>query len=477
VRADERPEPGPAGEQASGGPADLAADDPAAPDRAAADPAATADELARLRAERDALQSRLDALEHKAHRQGRIRATAVGVLVVITCLSLVAGVVGVWARRNFLDTDRFVERVGPLAEDPAVQEVVTARLTDQLMVVIDPRELFEEVLPERGQLLAAPLANAVEGFVRDRVATFVRSDAFRRLWVGAATVAHRTAVRVVRDESDVVTAGGGQVTLNLVPVVNEVLARITAASPEILGREVDLPDVTLDDVPEAAVARIEDALGVDLGEDFGQFTVYDDGTLEAAQQAVSLADRLVVLLLGLALVCAALALWLSHRRRRTLLQISVAVAVGMVLIRRVGFRVDEEVAALPPTPEGRRALAVVAEQFLDPLTTFALWTLTGAALVAGVAVLTADYPWVVALRRRVAGLWDVATATAGRRARDEATVSWIAAHRDQLLAGGAVAGLAILWWGDLSWLGLLLVVALVGAFELAVHRIALTPSG
>jgi hypothetical protein len=176
VQADERPEPGSASE-----PTEIE------PGPATADP--VADELSRLRAERDALRSRLDALEHKAHRQGRIRATAVGVLVVLTCLSLVAGVVGVWARRNFLDTDRFVERVGPLAEDPAVQDVVTARLTGQLMVVIDPRELFEEVLPERGQLLAAPLANAVEGFVRDRVATFVRSDEFRRLWVGAATVA------------------------------------------------------------------------------------------------------------------------------------------------------------------------------------------------------------------------------------------------------------------------------------------------
>jgi hypothetical protein len=36
---------------------------------------------------------------------------------------------------------------------------------------------------------------------------------------------------------------------------------------------------------------------------------------------------------------------------------------------------------------------------------------------------------------------------------------------------GAVAGLLILWFADLSWAGLLVVLALVGAFELAVYRI------
>jgi hypothetical protein len=88
-----------------------------------------------------------------------------------------------------------------------------------------------------------------------------------------------------------------------------------------------------------------------------------------------------------------------------------------------------------------------------------------------VAVLTADYPWAVSLRRRVGGLWALAVTTTGERARDEATVAWIGDHRDALLAAGAVVGLVILWFADLSWLGLLVVLALVGAFELAVYRI------
>ena len=43
---------------------------------------------------------------------------------------------------------------------------------------------------------------------------------------------------------------------------------------------------------------------------------------------------------------------------------------------------------------------------------------------------------------------------------------------DRLRIGGAVVGLVLLWWLDLSWLGLLLLALLVGGYELVVHRLA-----
>jgi hypothetical protein len=424
-----------------------------------------------LRAERDELRSEVDVLKRRTTRRGAFRRVVVGFLVVVSCLSLVAGVIGGWARRNFLDTDRFVDRVGPLIDEPSVQEALTVRLTDQLMTLIDPRELFREALPERGQILAVPLANAVEGFVRDRVASFVQSDEFERLWVGAATLAHEAAVRVLEGESEAVLAENGRVTLNLLPAVNAVLQRVTAASPEILGREVDLPDVSVDDVPDVVIARLEDRLGVDLDDGFGRFTVYDQGRLEAVQDGVELFDRLVVVSLPAGLLLAGLAVWLSKRRRRTLLQLSFGLALGMILIRRSSFRLQDDVAALPPTSQGRRAAGAALEQFLQPLTTFAAWTLAALCLIAAVAVLTGDYPWVVGLRRRVAALWARATGTAAERARDEATVAWVRDHRDGLLVLGALGGLALLWATTLSWAGLLLVLGLVGAFELVVYRV------
>lgn len=428
-------------------------------------------ELAALRAERDALRAEVESLKDAPKQPRWWRQSTAALLVALACSVLTASVVGLWARRNFLDTDRFVERAGPLIEEPAVRAALSTRLTEQVVTLVDPEALFREALPERGQILAAPLANAVEGFVAEHVETFVGSDEFDRLWVGAITRAHQGAVRVLRDESDAVTADDGQITLNLLPVVDAVLARITEGSPEILGRQVDLPDITVDDVPEAAITRIEDALGVDLGDDFGQFTVYDDGTLTAAQDAISLFDRFVVVLLPLGVALAALALWLSRRRRRTLLQLCAGLVIGMVLVRRVGFRLHDEVAALPPRPQGREAAGLTLDAFLHPLTSFGSWVIAGALAVAAVALVTGDHAWAVALRHRSAVLWGRAVETTSERARDEATVVWISEHRDALLVAGGVVGLAVLWWADLSWFGLLALLALGGAYALVVQRI------
>jgi len=404
---------------------------------------------------------------------GRWRRAGVALLVVLSCVTLVGGVVGLWARRNFLDTDRFVERVGPLIDDPAVQTAVSVRVTDQVMRLVDPQALFQDALPERGRVLAVPLSNAVEGFVGDRVVAFLQTDQAERVWRTAVTLAHGTAVRVLRDESDAVVAADGQVTLDLLPVVNGVLQELTSSTPELFGRTVELPDVTVDDVPDAVIARLEDRFGVELGDDLGQVTVYDRGRVEAAQDAVRLLDRLAVVLLPLGLLLAAAALWLSRHRRRTLLQLLAGLAIGMVLTRRLAFRVHDSVVDLPPTAEGRGAIGAVVDQFLDPLTTFAALALVGIATVSAAALVTGDHPWAVALRGRVGALRQ--QAASGGDAGADTTVAWVRAHRDGLLVSAALVGLVLLWAADLSWVGLLLLVASLAAVVVVIARVGTPP--
>ena len=88
------------------------------------------------------------------------------------------------------------------------------------------------------------------------------------------------------------------------------------------------------------------------------------------------------------------------------------------------------------------------------------------------AALTGPYGWAVALRRRVGSVGSLVVSTTGERARDETTLAWIGAHRDALLIGGGVAGLAALWLLDVSWLGLLIILGLVAAYAAVVYRVA-----
>jgi phage shock protein PspC (stress-responsive transcriptional regulator) len=81
----------------------------------------------------------------------------------------------------------------------------------------------------------------------------------------------------------------------------------------------------------------------------------------------------------------------------------------------------------------------------------------------------------VALRRRIAALGRASTAAtraAVTRRPDERTAAWVTSHRDALQVGGIVAGIAALLLIDVSWFGLVVLLLVVGGFELAVRRIA-----
>jgi hypothetical protein len=390
-------------------------------------------EQGRLQAEVDGMRAELEATPRK--RAVRTRGVVAVVLVVVTSIVVTVSVTAVWARRNALNTDRWVRTVGPIAEEPAVQQALGGYITDQAMTAIDPQELFESALPERGQILAAPLTSALRGFVNDQVDSFLASDTFQRLWVQINERAHRRVVQVLEgDLPPSLEIQGNDVVLNVVPVLNEVLARIGERSPEIFGRTVDLPTVTVDEIPEEAVQKVESALGRDLPENFGQFTVFDASRLQQVQDTVTLFNRLVVAAVILAIVLIALTLWVSPRRRRTLLQLMVGISLGIVLIRRLGLRLEDDVVDLVK-PENQDAVKVVVGAFVSSLLDATAWILAGAAVIAAIALLTGPYGWAKALRRgTVSGAQAAVNAARSVLSRepDDPVVAWVAAHREIL---------------------------------------------
>ncbi len=168
----------------------------------------------------------------------------------------------------------------------------------------------------------------------------------------------------------------------------------------------------------------------------------------------------------------AAAVAVSRRRRRTGLQLLVGFALALVLIRRLALRATSDVLDLVKVPENEEAVDVVLHAFLDPLLASTQWILIGLLAIIVVLVATGPYPWVVAARDGVVRLVRGATAAAGDVAHQDATVSWIHRNATALYWAGAGVVVVALWWFDLSWLGLLLLVALIGAAELFVYRVA-----
>lgn len=447
------------------------------------DPEQTAEhlreELARVRAERDELRDELTRVEVAVPAdqvsRHRVRRVVAVVLVIASCLSFLTGGIGIWASRNFLDTDVWVERTGPLIDDPDVQAVVSTQLTDAVMELVDPQALFEEVLPERGQLLAGPLSGAVRGFVGDQVAAVVDSDAFGSLWLEVNRRAHAAAVNVLEGNSDVVTAGDQTVTLNLLPIINRVLERIGEVSPELFGRTVDIPTIQVDEIPQSAIDTINARFGTDLPPDFGQITIYDQGKLKELQDAVQLFNRIVWLSVAVFVISTVGALAISVDRRRTLLQLACADVVLLALMRRGAIRAQDQVLELVQVETNEPAVDAVTTAMFSGLfdgTRLLLWLV---AIIIVVALVSGPGRRAVEVRRRV-GAAAVSLASAARdRSADPATTAWLLSHRDLLQVSVGALAVVALWWLDLSWLGVLVVLALAAAGIVLLARLPEPP--
>jgi hypothetical protein len=434
-------------------------------------------DIDQLRAERDALRHEVEVLARRRRRGPRLRGVVAGFLVAVYALTFVASGVGIWLHRNTLNADVWERRVVPMGKDPALQQALSAWATDQIMETVNTRELFQEALPEKAQVLAVPLSSAVRDFVKDRVDRFFASERFERLWSAAAIQAHEQAIRTLRDQRSAVTADSDKVTINLIPLLDAVLNEILGAAPGLVGSDRTIPTVSVEDLPDSARSRLADALGVSLSDDFGTITVYDGGKLSEAQSVVRLFDRLVVGTTLLTMVLLAAALGVSVRRRRTFLQLLGVTAVGCVVVRRLAFLMQSEVLDIIRDNTNRAAVRVVLLGLVAPLTNTAavvLWFLAATALVV---VVTGPYPWAVSLRKRAVELVAVVVAGAGR-AGDEHTRAWVTAHLDALRLAGYGVGVVALWFADLSWLSLMAIAGAVVGWQVLLTRFrAVEPEG
>jgi hypothetical protein len=332
-------------------------------------------------------------------RRRRVRDVLGTVVAIIAILGLSAGVVGVWARRALFDSDGFARHAAQVIREPAVQREVAAALTDEAMQLVDAQATLRRALPDEGALFAAPLAFAASIAVRQAVDELVASDMFADLWVSAATVAQRSALQALDGDGGLVRERNGDLTINLLPALTTVLAQVTAV-PGLLDRST-IPRLAADELPAAARERLEDAFGVDLRDDFGQFTLHDQGGFVALQRSVRIVDPMVDWLLPAGVALAALALWVSVRRRRTLLVLCCGVAAGMLAIRLLAVEVQDLVAGVARSPGAQAAAGAATARFVEPLRDAAAWTLCGAAVLGAVAVSSAGYPWIVAVRRGI----------------------------------------------------------------------------
>jgi hypothetical protein len=437
-------------------------------------------ELQRVKAERQELEARVETLEARPEKRRRLRRIFTPILVALSIVVFTVTVPAAWGARTVLNTDRYVATVAPLADDPAVQASIASRLTDQVFSALDVEGTLSDALAglgERATVLAAPLTTAIRGFVQDQVLKVVQSDAFRTFWVEANRFVHTQVLAILEGESDTVSVVEGKVLLNLLPLVNLALGSIQAVASDLVGRDVTLPQITQGEVPSAAIAKLEQSLGIDLPDDYGQIAVYDSQDLEALQQTLYTFERLLVFLLILIPLLVAASLLVSTRRRRTLIQLATGAAVGLVVVRRIAIITRDSLFDRVDT-ERFPSVRVLTNELMESLFRYTGILLAIVLLTLVIALITGPYPWAVKVRGWIRdGARGIAAAFGGHATPDTARTRWIRDHRDGLMLGGAIVAVLLLLLFDLSLWGFVIAGIVITLYELALSRLGHEPEG
>jgi hypothetical protein len=240
----------------------------------------------------------------------RWRRITVWVLIVLAGLIGLVSALTVWAKRQALDTDKWVATSSRLLEDDEIRGAVSLYLVDQLYENVDVSAELQARLPPEVKPLAGPIAGGLRELSVRAADNLLSRPAVQTLWQGANRRAHEAFIRIVDDEGEFLQTGEGEVVLDLSPIVQQLADRIGLTEEQVEER---------------------------LGPDAGRIVIMEADQLGTVQTAVELIRKLSVWLAIAILVLFALAVYLAKGRRRETLRnvgITLVVVGGLLLVIR-----------------------------------------------------------------------------------------------------------------------------------------------
>ncbi|MER7163858.1 hypothetical protein [Streptomyces lydicus] len=364
-----------------------------------------------------------------------LRYTGATVLLVLAVLLAPLATVATWVSSQISDSSRYVQTVAPLATEPSVQNAVTDRLTNRVVGQVDVQAITNSLaatlqkagapplVVEHTPELAGPLKDALTKTVHKVVSKVVTSDQFSQLWDVANRQAHAAVVKVLTGEGNsAVQARGNAVVLDIGTVVDNVKQHLVDAGFK-KASAIPQPDRTI--------------------------TLLKTDKLQQAQTLMRLLDVLGVWLSVVALVCAALGIWVAPAHRVALLATAIGTGVMMaVLLIALAVLRGVYLDSVPPSALPENAAAAVFDTLVRFLRQSAWTLLVVSVIVALTAALYGPSRAARSVRSGASrGTGSVGRAAARRGMRTGTTGRWLETHRGWttgvVIAGGALA--LILW--------------------------------
>jgi hypothetical protein len=310
-------------------------------------------ELERLRAQVADLRSSPPAAETEAAparpTRGRRNTVAAVLVLLLACLLAPVSVVAVWAKGQVFDTDRYVETVAPLAEDPAVQAMVTTRITNEIFSRVDVEGLTSDAigalqsrLPDdigqNLQALSGVMANGIQNAVRGQIGNIVASQQFADAWAEANRAAHDELVATLSGQSSALKIQGTTVSVQLATFVSAVKQRLEDRG---FGLAARIPTIN------------------------ASFVILRSSDLPRLQRGFDALNTLGLWLPFVTLALLALGVYLAREHRLALVGAGLGVAASMLLVG-IGLAIARlaYLDAIPASVMPQNAAAVIYDEIV-----------------------------------------------------------------------------------------------------------------
>ena len=232
---------------------------------------------------------------------GKGRAIAARIVTIVAIVLALIGGIAFYLERSVLDEGGFKTIATEMILSDEIREQVAGTAVEQLYANVDVEAAIAERLPAEQKALAPVLAGIARQGAEEAANRLLERPRLQEAWVRVATATQRQLVELLDDEGEFVSTTGGEVVLDLRPIIIE------------LGDQV------------AIIGRIAEQ----LPESTGKIAIVSSDQLETAQTAARILRVLANWLWLAALLLAALAIWLARGRRRIELR---AIAVGLIVV-------------------------------------------------------------------------------------------------------------------------------------------------
>jgi len=252
-------------------------------------------------------------------------------LVVLAFIIALISALNVWVKRQALSDDNWANTSSQLLENEKIRSALSIYLVNQIYQNVDVAQQLEQRLPPRAKGLAQPIAAGLQGAAVNAVDALLARPRVQKLWKEANRHAHRLFMDVLNGKHDLLASTGGNVVLNVRPIVEQ-LAQQTGLGSRITER---------------------------LPPDAGQITIMKGTQLDAARKTVKVIRVLSYFLFFLVIALFGVAIWLARegKKRGVLLGAGISVlAVGLLVLVIQRFAGQYLVNALTTNADAKGAV-------------------------------------------------------------------------------------------------------------------------